>query len=151
MSGNEELTKTIESLMESVKSIKDELQTLKRGAIQNGSNSQSLAGMQQSDASILTGDDPPSGKKARIEEEDPATDEEPDDWEDSQVSLVALSDAASAFLKATFVSKLDNKTRVAKAKGQGTPDSQWIRCAKVDQVVATNVPSAARTADRSAS
>ena len=151
MSGNEELTKTIESLAESVKSIKDELQTLKRGAIQNGSNPQSSAGAQQSEASISTGADPPPGKKARMEEEDPVTDEEPDDWEDSQAPLVALSDAASAFLEATFGSKLDNKTRVAKAKGQGTPDSQWIRCAKIDQVVATNVPSAARTADRSAS
>ena len=58
MSGNEELTRTIESLAESVKSIKDKLQTLKRGAIQNGSNPQSSASTQQSDASIFTGDDP---------------------------------------------------------------------------------------------
>ena len=67
MSGNEELTKTIELLAENVKSIKDELPTLKRGATQNGSNLQSSAGMQQSDASILTGDDPSPGKKARKE------------------------------------------------------------------------------------
>ena len=126
MSGNKELTKTIESLAESVKSIKDKLQTLKSGAIQNGSNPQSSADTQQSDASISISDDPPPGKKARMEKEDPATDEEPDDWEDSQAPLVALSDAASAFLKVTFGSKLDNKTRVAKAKGQGTSDSQWI-------------------------
>ena len=87
MSGNKELTKMIESLAESVKSIKDELQTLKRVVIQNGSNPQSSASTQQSEASILTGGDPPPGKKARMEEEDPATDEEPDDWEDSQAPL----------------------------------------------------------------
>ena len=55
------------------------------------------------------------------------TDKEPDDWEDSQALLVALSDAAPLFLEATFGSKLDNKMRVPKAKGQGTPNSQWIR------------------------
>ena len=63
---------------------------------------------------------------ARMEEEDPATYDEPDDWEDSQAPLVVLSDAASASLEATFGSNLDNKTRVAKVKGQGMPHSQWI-------------------------
>ena len=48
----------IELLTESVKSIKDELQTFKRGAIQNGLNPQSSASTQQSNASIMTGDDP---------------------------------------------------------------------------------------------
>ena len=65
MSGNEELTKAIESLMENIKSIKDELQTLKHSAIQNGLNPQSLSSMQQSNASVLTSDDPPPGKKTR--------------------------------------------------------------------------------------
>ena len=78
------------------------------------------------------------------------TDEETE-WEDTQAPLVTLSDAASAFLEATFKSKLENKARVAKAKGQGTPDSRWIRCAKIDPVVTANVPPAARTADRAAS
>ena len=63
MSGNKELTKKIESFTESIKSIKDDLQTLKRSAIQNGSNPQSSSGMQQSNASILTGDDPLPVKK----------------------------------------------------------------------------------------
>ena len=62
-----------------------------------------------------------------------------------------LSDAASAFFEAIFGYKLDNKTRMAKANGQGMPDSQWMRCTKMDQVVVTNIPPAARTADRSAS
>ena len=92
-------------------------------AIQNGSNPQSSASTQQSDASTLTGDDPPPGKKARTEEEDLATDDEPDDWEDSQAPLVALSDAASAFLKMTFGSKLDNKTRVAKGQARPIPSN----------------------------
>ena len=61
---------------------------------------------------------------------------------------MALSDAASAFFEAIFGYKLDNKTRMAKAKAQGTPDSQWIQCTKMDQVVVTNIPPAARTADR---
>ena len=70
MSGNEELTMMIEALTESVKSIKDKLQILKRGAIQNGSNLQSSASTQQNDTSILTSDDPSPGNKARMEEED---------------------------------------------------------------------------------
>ena len=119
MSGNEELTKTIESFIESVKSINDELQTLEHGAIQNGSNLQSSSGTQQSDASSLTSDDSSPSKKARVEEKDSATDVEPDDWEDSQAPLVALLDAALAFLEATFGSKLDNTTIVAKASRGG--------------------------------
>ena len=44
-----------------------------------------------------------------------------------------------------------DKTRVAKAKANGVPDSRWIRCAQLDPVVSTNLPPAARAADRSAS
>ena len=79
------------------------------------------------------------------------TDEEPEDCEDVQAPLVALLEAASVFLEAAFGKKLENKVRVAKAKGQGTPDSRWIRCAKIDPEVMANVSPAARTADRAAS
>ena len=48
-------------------------------------------------------------------------------------------------------SKLDKTTRKGKAKAQGTPDSRWIWCAKIDPVVFANVSSAVRTADRAAS
>ena len=63
---------------------------------------------------------------------------------------MTLSDAVSAFLEATFGSKLGNKARVAKAKGHGMSDSHWIRCAKIDPVVTVYVTPAARTADRAA-
>ena len=125
---------------------------LKRGTTHSGLNPQSSSGTQQSDGNDLAGDNLPPGKKPRIEEEeDPATDEESEEWEDTQVPLLTLSDAASAFLETTFGSKLDNKARVAKAKGQGTPNSRWIRCAKIDPVVTANVPPTVRTADRAAS
>jgi len=65
--------------------------------------------------------------------------------------LVPLSEEAAAFLETTFASKLDNATRVSKAKGHGIPDSRWIRCPKMDSVVSTNVSAGARTADRAAS
>ena len=119
----------------------------------SGQNQQSSSGMQQSNANDLAGNNLPPGKKPRVEEdqEDPATEEEAEEWEDTQVLLLTLLDAASVFLEATFGSKLDNKARVAKAKGQGTPNSCWIRCAKIDPAVTANVPPAARTADRAAS
>ena len=126
---------------------------LKCGATRSGQNPQSSSGAQQSDANDLAGDNLPPGKKPRVEEdeEDPTTDEEAEEWEDTQVPFLTLSNVASVFLEATFGSKLDNKARVAKAKGQGTPDSRWIRCAKIDPVVTANVPPAVRTADRATS
>ena len=66
--------------------------------------------------------------------------------ERTQAPLLKLSDTTSAFLEeATFGSKLGNKARVAKAKGQGMPNYPWIRCVKIDPVVTVNVPPAART------
>ena len=47
--------------------------------------------------------------------------------------------------------KLDNNARKAKAKANGTPDSRWIQCAKLDPVVSANVSAATRTADRASS
>ena len=40
---------------------------------------------------------------------------------------------------------------MAKTKGQGTPDSRWFRCVKINPVVTANVPPAARMVDRAAS
>ena len=148
---NEELAKTIQTLTESVKSIQDDLSTLKCGAIHNGSDPQS-SGTQQSNTDVVASDDTPPSKKPRVDKVESATNEEDlEDGEDAQTPLVMLSEAASAFLEAAFGAKLENKTRVAKAKAQGTPDSRWIRCAKIDPVVMANVPPAARTADRTAS
>lgn len=74
---------------------------MKRGATHSGLNPQSSSGTQQSDGNELAGDNLPPGKKLRMEdEEDPVTDEETEEWEDSQAPLVTLSDAASAFLEA---------------------------------------------------
>ena len=50
-----------------------------------------------------------------------------------------------------FNKKLDNKTRVAKAKANSMLDSRWIRYAQLDPVVSANLPPAARMADRAAS
>jgi len=72
-----------------------------------------------------------------------------DNLEDTDI--VTLSEEAATFLEEAFGSKLENKTRRAKAKAQSTPDSQWIRCAKIHLVVMVNIPPAARTADRAAS
>ena len=77
--------------------------------------------------------------------------EELEEGKETQTLLVSLSAEASTFLEVAFGMKLENKTRVSKAKGQGTPDSRWIRCANIDPVVATNVPTTARTGDRAAS
>ena len=151
MSSNEELARTIEMLADSVKSIQDELVTLKRGAIHNGVNPQSSSGTQQSTTDVVASDDPPPSKKQRVDDGDSATDDDPEDCEDLHAPLVPLSEAASAFLEAAFGAKLDNRVRVTKAKAQGTPDSRWIRCAKIDPVVLANVPPAARTTDRAAS
>ena len=76
MADNEELAKSIESLTKSVKSIQDDLLMLKHGTTHSGLNLQSSSGTQQSDGNDLAGDNLPPGKKPRIEEEDPATDEE---------------------------------------------------------------------------
>ena len=102
MADNEELVKSIESLTKSVKSIQDDLLMLKRGTTHSGLNPQSPSGTQQSDGNDMAGDNLPPGKKPRIEEEeeDPATESE--EGEDTQVPLLTLSDAASAFLETTL-------------------------------------------------
>ena len=78
------------------------------------------------------------------------TDDKPEDCEDLQALLVPLLEAESASLEVALGAKLENRVRVAKA--QGTPDSRWIQCAKIDPVVIANIPPAAtcRMADRAA-
>ena len=79
------------------------------------------------------------------------TDEEIEDCEDIQAPLIPVSEVVSAFLEEAFGTKLENKVRVAKAKAQGTHNSQWIRCSKINPVVMVNATPAARMADRVAS
>ena len=150
MVSNEELMKTMKLLVDSVKFIQDKLATLKRRAIHNSANPQSSSGTQQSGTDVVASDKPPPRKKTRVDEGD-TTNDEREDCDDLQAPLVPFLEAASAFLAAAFTAKLENRVRVAKAKGQSTPVSQWIQCAKIDPVLTANVPPAARTADRAAS
>ena len=55
------------------------------------------------------------------------------------------------FLEMAFGSKLQNDSRKLKATKNGVPDSRWIRCPKIDAVVAANVSPGAKKADRAAS
>ena len=140
----------MELLVENVKSIQDEVVTLKRQAIHIGAKPQSLSAMQNSGRDVVARNEPPPRKKTRVIDGD-TTEDELEECVDLQALLIPLSEAASAFLEVAFAAKLENRVRVAKAKGQGTPHSQWIRCAKIDQVVTANVKPAARMADRAAS
>ena len=147
MASNEELAKAFADLTQSVKSTQDELMMLKQhGPTQAGIDLSISSGLQYS--GTVASDSPPPNKKYKTEDGED-TDEDMDDPEDTD--LVTLSEKAATFLKAAFGSKLENKTTKAKVKAQGTPNSQWIRCAKIDPVVFVNVSPAARTADRAAS
>jgi len=83
------------------------------------------------------------------DQDEQASDDEFDDPDDS--TLVPLSEEAATFLEAAFNTKLGNKANRGKAKAQGTRDSRWIRCVKIDQVVFANVSPTARAAYRAAS
>ena len=151
MANNEELAKTVESLTASVKSMQDQLTTLTSGATYSGVNSQSGSGLQYSGTDSDTGLTPPPKKKTRVDDDEDNSEEEMEDVDSQHGPLIPLSEAAAAFLEASFNKKLDNKSRVAKAKANGIPDSRWIRCAQLDPVVSANLPPTARTADRAAS
>ena len=87
----------------------------------------------------------------------PITDDEAEDEEDengepeTQQSLYKLSEEAGAFTETAFVSKLDNTTRKSRATKFGLPESRWLRCPKLDPVVASTVPAGTRRADYAAS
>jgi len=150
MTSKEELSKTVENPTECVNSMQDQLKTLTGGATHSGTDPQSGSGLQNSstDTTSLT---PPPKKKMRLEDEEGKSEKEEEDVDLPNGPLIPLSDAAAAFLETTFNKKLDNKTRMAKAKANGVPDSRWIRYAQLDPVVSTNLSPAARAADRSAS
>jgi len=119
---NEDLVKTIMDLTQNVKSMQDELTTLKkRGSTQSGINDPlTLSSSQYSD--IIVNDNPPLNKKHMADDQDEqASDDELDDLDNS--TLVPLSEEAATFLEAAFNTKLDNMARRGKAKAQGTLDS----------------------------
>ena len=126
---------------------------LKRGAIHNGADLQqsgSGTGMQHSstDPADLN---PPPIKRIRTEEDEATSNDEAEDTNTSQGPLVPISKAAATFLETTFSTKLDNNAHKARAKANGTPDSCWIQCAKLDPVVSANVLEPVWTADRASS
>ena len=121
MATSEELAKNLETLSESIKSIQDKLATLERGATHSGADPQQSGSGTQYSSSDLAGLNPPPNKKARHEDEESNSDEEAEDIDASQGPLVTLSEAAAAFLEAVFSRKLDNNSRKAKAKANGTP------------------------------
>ena len=86
-----------------------------------------------------------------MDSEEVCSEEKIEEGEEPRGPLVPLSEAAAVFIRATFGTKVDNTTRVAKAKGRDIPDSQWIRYPKLDPVVLANVSAGARLADRAAS
>ena len=94
-------------------------------ATHSGANSQSQPSLQDSSIALNTGEDSPPNKKPRLN--DKATDRETKgkikDYDEPRGTLVPLSESAATFLEATFTSKLDNATRVSKAKGHRIPDS----------------------------
>lgn len=92
-----------------------------------------------------------SASKKRKTEDETDSEEDIEEPNELETDLVQLSEAASAFIKATFKSKLDNPTRKSKATKFGIPNSQWLRCPKIDFVVFANVSVEARKMDRSAS
>ena len=132
----------IADLSESVKAIKAELETLKRGATYSGSEPRTRT----QDSAIEPGQDPPPAKRPR---NDADSDVEEEGEADSP--LVPLSEAANAYLESAFKTKLDNSSRKSKATKFGTPDSRWIRCPKIDAVVIANVAKEAERNDRAAS
>ena len=163
MSSNEEITKslaelsnsvkTLSKLPDSVKSLQDEIETLKRGATYSGVNPQPT-GSQHSDMDLSTGLglEPPPQKKQKSDDDVEVEDEEPDDADiEPTGQLVDLSEAGAAFLEMAFGSKLLNDNRKLKATKNGILDSHWIRCPKIDVVVAANMSPGAKKADRAAS
>ena len=141
--GEKSTAEAIADLSKCIKAIQADLNTLKREAVQSGSNSQ--PGTQ--DSVIVPGQEPPPSKRWRKDNSDV---EEEDDGEETG-SLVPLSEEASGFLEAAFKSKLDNASRKAKATKFGIPDSRWIRCPKMDAVVVANVSKEAERNDCAAS
>ena len=106
---------------------------LKHGATHSGLNLLSLSGLQDSVTGNKSGQEPSPNKRIRVESEGANSVGEIEEGKELHGLLVPLSEAAAAFIEATFGAKLDNATRVSKAKGQGIPDSQWIRCPKLDR------------------
>ena len=126
---------------------------LKHGATHSGLNPQPT-GSQHSDIDLGAGlglEIPPP-KKQKTDDKVEVEDEEADDADiEPTGQLIDLSEAGAAFLETAFVSKLLNDNRKLKATKNGISDSCWIRCPKIDVVVAANVSPSAKKANRAVS
>ena len=120
---------------------------LKCRATHSGTDPQQSGSGMQFSSTDLAGLNPPP-KRIRVDEEEVNSDEEAENFDMSQGLFVPISEAAAAFLEASFNMKLDNNAWKAKAKVNGMPNSRWIQCAKLDSVVSANVLVATRLADR---
>ena len=162
MSTKEEIAKTLAKLSKSIqnrfelpgsmKSLQDSLETLKRGATHSGVNPQPT-GSQNSDINLSAsfGAEPPPLKKRKPDNDFELEDEEEDADIEPTGKLVNLSEAGAASLETAFGSKLQKENRKLKTTKNGIPDSRWIRCPKIDTVVAANISPATKKADRAAS
>ena len=152
--GNEELAKSLVTLSESVKSMQEELSTLKRRATQTGATLLST-GLQHSDFDFdaSSSSNSPPHKMSKADDEGKDDEEEVIDKGELELigQLVTLSEGAATFLEAAFNAKLRNDTRKAKATKNRIPDSRWTRCPKMDAMVAANISPGTKRADRSVS
>ena len=89
-----------------------------------------------------SGQDYPAAKKRRRGEGDDAEEDR-----DENSLLIPLLENASTYLETAFKLKLDNTSRKAKAMKFRISDCRWIRCPKLDAVVAANVSKEAERSD----
>ena len=130
-----------------MESMREELATLKRGATQSGTIPPSTSSQH---SNFDFGADPSStSPPPKRRPDDNSEDDEDEPFEEEELKLMGnLTEAASTFLETSFNAKLKNDTRKTKATKNGIPDSQWTRCPMMDAVVAANISSGAKKADR---
>ena len=144
MASNEELQKTLQTLSTGIKSIQNELTTLKHRPYKmaQACSSQDLAC--NSAAQILP---LPPQKRTKLEDDEVISNDKVEDNDALQGPLVPISEAVAAFLEAAFSMKLDNNARKVKVKADCIPDLRWIQYAKLDSVVSANVLATVRATE----
>ena len=124
---------------------------LKGGATHSGVSLQQTGSQCSELADLGAGLQLPPPKRSRADEDEELEEVDEEDYEidlEPSGQFVTLSDATATFLEVAFSAKLCNNKRKTKAT---IPDSRWIRCPKIDAVVAANVSPAAQKVDRGVS
>ena len=134
--GNEELAKSLATLSESVKSMWEELSTLKHGATHTGATPLST-GSQHSDFDFGAGSSSSSPPHKRSKADDEGEDDEGEVINEGELELtgqlVMLSEGATTFLEAAFSEMIPGKLRPPRTEslthdGPGAPrQMQWWR------------------------